>query len=454
MVKQSPSGPGDASRWESLRTRMVKAGAVAGISPTVSEPTWSNRRRKSTALLRAKRLLRRDEGEALMTLAVDPQGVLRWHPGAVGTSQLAGKRRGARRGPTPETLEIIDQYSFETVGLSDVHKFLSHVDGKLTPRPGVWHYRDGGLKELSQPIVAGERILLVIHGTFSNSENFVACLRETVTGATQSFLDWAQNKYAAVLFFSHPTLSRSPLLNALELCARLPTGVTYDILCHSRGGLVARWWYEVLNRAAGERGKVVFVGSPLAGTSLAAPDRVRATIDYLTNVGNIVNHAIGAAANLVPFLSVAQVLMSLVCSAMSLAAKTPVADAVIALVPGLDAQSRVQNAPELTALRARALANVADNYFAVVSSFRPTDPGWAFWRYFTEAGKRLKAAAADIVFPGPHDLVVDRSSMGDLGHLLTIPKAHCLDFGTNDSVHHNNYLDFKRTVDFIVRTLT
>ena len=44
-----------------------------------------------------------------------------------------------------------------------------------------------------------------------------------------------------------------------------------DIVCHSRGGgLIARWWHEAIRSEPSQRDKVIYVGSPLAGPSLAA----------------------------------------------------------------------------------------------------------------------------------------------------------------------------------------
>src|SRR5207249_558374 len=95
--------------------------------------------------------------------------------------------------------------------------------------------------------------------------------------------------YDKVLSFDHATLSRSPFVNALELDRRLQphTFDEIDVVCHSRGGLVTRWWLEVLNRKPLDAARVVFVGCPLRGTSLADPQSLRHGLNLLTNVGKL-----------------------------------------------------------------------------------------------------------------------------------------------------------------------
>ena len=56
-----------------------------------------------------------------------------------------------------------------------------------------------------------------------------------------------------------------------------------DVVCHSRGGLVVSW---ALKLAPLPVDQVVFVGTPLMGTSLAAPNRLRDALDLLANVAD------------------------------------------------------------------------------------------------------------------------------------------------------------------------
>jgi hypothetical protein len=237
----------------------------------------------------------------------------------------------------------------------------------------------------------------------------------------------------------------SPILNARTLALLLgQTPAEIDVLCHSRGGLVARWWLEVFDQAPPEKRRAVFVGSPLAGTGLAAPSNIRGSLSLLSNIGM----ALGAASAAVPFLTVLTGLFRVVTSVTKLAATTPAIDAAVALVPGLAAQSRVGNNREMISLR-QAPAVLTGRYFAVQSNFESEKPGWQFWRYFRNIGDRAKDTLADLVFEDRNDLVVDTGSMVDLSDGLSIPPEQGLDFGTTDYIHHTNYFAQAQTLDFI-----
>ncbi|MFY9974446.1 MAG: hypothetical protein WAK53_09335, partial [Chromatiaceae bacterium] len=281
----------------------------------------------------------------------------------------------------------------------------------------------------------------------SESESFFNGFEENPKGL--EFIDWARGHYAHVLTFDHPTLSVSPVLNARTLALLLSdTQADIDVIGHSRGGLVTRWWLEVFDRAPPEKRRAVFVGSPLAGTGLAAPTNIRGSLSLLSNIGM----ALGAASAAVPFLTVLTGLFRVVTSVTTLAAKTPAVDAAVALVPGLVAQSRVGNNREMVSLR-QAPAALAGRYFAVKSNFESERPGWQFWRYFRNIGARAKDTLADLVFEGQNDLVVDTGSMVDLCDELSVPGAQVLDFGTTDFVHHTNYFAQARTLDFLRESL-
>jgi len=58
-----------------------------------------------------------------------------------------------------------------------------------------------------------------------------------------------------------------------------------------------------------------------------------------------------------------------------------------------------------------------------------------------------------VIFDGANDLVVDTSSMGQLGLSSTNAKARTLDFGTSETVHHLNYFQQKETFQFLRKTL-
>ena len=382
-------------------------------------------------------------------------GVLRWRAGALST--LGGERRAGMRAALPGG-SVVRQFAFERLETSQVYSALIGLDRTLTPDAvytgstgnGLRRLRNGNLEPFADPgKAAGKSVFLIIHGTFSKTDALIANgFQKTAPGA--KLLADAEKKYDLVLSFDHPTLSVSPMLNAFDLAALLrPSPASIDIVCHSRGGLVARWFCEAYADPAVKR-RVMFIGSPLAGTSLAAAPRLRSTLDLLTNIADVLRGASDlASAN--PLFLAASGLLRVVSSVTGLVAKTPILDAAIALVPGLDGQSRTGNNQEL--LRLRANSGNSDfttgqlRYFAVQANFEPRDIGWNFLRLFSKPLQRIGDLGADIIFSGHNDLIVDTGSMSEVADSRLVTIAH--DFGTTDRVHHTNYFAQAETVQAV-----
>jgi hypothetical protein len=69
-------------------------------------------------------------------------------------------------------------------------------------------------------------------------------------------------------------------------------------------------------------------------------------------------------------------------------------------------------------------------------------------------GDRVKGLAADLVFDGANDLVVDTASMTVLARTpeaMSVQQLH--DFGTNPTVHHTVYFEQPETATFIASCL-
>jgi pimeloyl-ACP methyl ester carboxylesterase len=389
---------------------------------------------------------------------VERDGVLRLVEGSPPREQ-AGRRR--RRGVNRAVVggKIVGRAPFDRLPRSDIKSALERLDRSLTPNvsrmPSETSGPKTGLRELVASSKAKElveyreckgakrtgKILLLVHGTFSNTDKWIDEMRTSAP----DFLKFALREYQQILTFDHRTLGSSPILNARELgLAMQDTPAKVDIVCHSRGGLVARWWLEVIDRAAPKSRRCVFVGAPLAGTGLAAAPNIRGALSMFANISRV----LGTASAAVPFLTVATGLFQIVSSVASLTAKTPVVDAAIALVPGLDAQSRVGNNREINSLRS-GVFDPANRYFAVQSNFESEAVGWRFWKAFRNIKTRVMDVGADTIFDGNNDLVVDTQSMSEFSDTVRLPVSQVLDFGTNSNVHHTNYFQFEETMDFI-----
>lgn len=427
------------------------------------ELTTSQRRRR-------RRVLPQDERIVTVTLTKDDDGVLRWEDGVIPFSR-PGRRM--RRGPGVVTSgETVKQLKFEKLRLNEIGQMLESLDQKLTPNLGKLRRVNGAnsddWKTIEKPsaVKANQKILVFIHGTFSSNDHVVGA--ELVTSdegkkLMEKLVNGAKKPYDEVLAFDHPTLSVSPMLNALDLSRLFAnTQAQIDVICHSRGGLVTRWWLEVFERSA-KPGNVVLVGSPLGGTSLADPTRLRSGVEFLANIGNALGSAGMKFSGGNPFLVLSASLVKIISSFTSLTAKVPLIDAAIAMIPGLAAQSRVGNNFELR--RLRTSHDRLPNYFAVKSNFQPEEVKlWKFWKVFVDQpAMRAANAGVDFIFGRDendpleieNDLVVNTRSMTELfGTGDDAAKfKDVLNFGTNSKVHHVNYFQQPITIEFIQKSL-
>ena len=91
----------------------------------------------------------------------------------------------------------------------------------------------------------GEPMLVLLHGTFSETHGtFGKLWQQHPQKVRELFAHYGQRVYG----LDHPTLTASPIDNALMLARALPAGARVHLLTHSRGGLVA----EVLARVCAQ----------------------------------------------------------------------------------------------------------------------------------------------------------------------------------------------------------
>jgi CHAT domain-containing protein len=141
-----------------------------------------------------------------------------------------------------------------------------------------------GLLEAGTPS-STERALLLIHGTFSHAASAYASL------ADSSFFRDVEPLYGDRIFaFNHFTISKTPEQNVRMLLEGLPDkNCVFDVITHSRGGLVLRTVVErptVFGRLAARftLGRAVLVAAPNEGTPLATPSRWEQTVGWVANL--------------------------------------------------------------------------------------------------------------------------------------------------------------------------
>jgi pimeloyl-ACP methyl ester carboxylesterase len=396
---------------------------------------------------------------------VEEDGVLFWRDGIPASGSSLRRSRAARAdGPAAPDGALVLAKQFPVLAPNKVTAGIGTIDLHLNPSiPPTLRSRLRPLRRqpdnklvLDATDIAGPfsgRTLVFVHGTFSNAENMLGEFAATSHG--KNFLDAAasgEKKYDNVVFLEHATLAVSPVINALEL-GRFLAGSSgqIDVIAHSRGGLIVRWWLEAFGKSLvlspDTPVRVVFAGSPLHGTSLAAPDKLQHAMSLFSNIGTFAEKTMMLAGGANPFLWVASSLVEVIVSVTGALANTPLLDALVALIPGLSGQSAVSNNHEINLLRLGPCA-VSPIYYVVKSNFETTNPGWKFWQNFRK--DRMGDLAADIIFPGDNDLVVDTPSMTELGELnFPLKVRDVCDFQTSPTVWHCNYFRQQQTISFI-----
>jgi len=225
--------------------------------------------------------------------------------------------------------------------------------------------------------------LLMIHGTFSTPVAGFGSLMEN-----DEFAALHARYQGRVLALAHPSLSSSPEANVDWLLGQLPgntkwTG-TLDIICHSRGGLLAR---DLAARAAlGDAprvDRVCQVGTPNLGTVLADPKRWVNFLDAYTN-----------CLTFLPDTAATIILEGLLCVVKIIG--TGAADGL----PGLVAMN--PNGPWIKAIATRGSGDV--RWFTIGTNYEPA--GDFAKGFIDRVGGKVADIAVDAFFESNNDMVV------------------------------------------------
>lgn len=316
-----------------------------------------------------------------------------------------------------------------------------------SPDPTSWRRLDR-LGQVGLPADRPARILLFVHGMFSSTASAFGIIGLADEG--RAFLTDALARYDAVIGYDHKTLSVDPLANANDLLGRVAgvtSGVTVDVVCHSRGGLVARSFVEQLLPSSGWNGsvdKVVFVAATNAGTNLANPERWRDLVDIVTNLTMVTAGVVAAIPGGAPVsavvVGVVRGLGALVKYLVSYAADSHGG------IPGLAAMT--PGGPFVTGINQTQPGQPSPGtpWYVVSSNFHVTllDDGHRPGDFPRELAVRLAEGLVDRIFRDDNDLVVDVWSMSSIDAPVGGFVAATLAFGTNDEIYHVNYFGHRR----------
>jgi len=264
------------------------------------------------------------------------------------------------------------------------------------------------------------RALLFVHGTFATSHG-------TFSGLPDELIGNLWHIYGGrVLAFDHPSLSVTPQQNAAQLFSMIPgdRALEVDIVSHSRGGLVAR---AIADAAAAPESPLrvrstVFVAAPNAGTPLADDAHIKAFINRMTTMLNLIPDGplslpadiLGGVLDVVKILAVG----------------------AVEGLPGLQAMDPTN--PGLTTLGAAASPDIAR--FAIDVEFEPTGSLLSL--------TRVKDAAVDLVFgQKANDLVVPTDGAAGAAGLpgFPVPAERRLAFGRSSTVWHCSFFSQPQT---------
>jgi hypothetical protein len=173
----------------------------------------------------------------------------------------------------------------------------------------------------------------------------------------------------------------------------------------------------------------------------------------MANIANALALVGSAASTVFPIAAGAAGLAKVLGKTLRLGAALPIADAAVALVPGLASQQRTDNNAETERLFAERWL-VQPRFCAVSADFEPNvdQPAWKFWTRFRNIGLQAANLGADVVFPGANDLVVDTDSMTFLGQPAQ-GAPEVLSLGKTATTFHTNYFRDAAVVAFLAGKL-
>lgn len=277
-------------------------------------------------------------------------------------------------------------------------------------------------------------VVLLIHGTFSST---LGCFGALALDDTRRFLERSLALGDLVLGYDHHTLGRTPLDNARALLDLFVAADLVDepirIVCHSRGGLVARCFARLLAELRGRPvEQVLCVATTDAGTRLAEPANWQRLADVVTNLAALAGAGWASGGGGAIADGIVGALLDGVVALIQ-----DIAGGVLdpAAVPGLAAMT-----PGGAFLNELAPwgPDIAADRRAVVSDFGLADdhPG--------PLGRLDRLA--DAFFAGANDLVVENASTG---HLLAADRLDVL--AVDARVHHLNFFAAPSLVDWLKR---
>ncbi|MDQ4025941.1 MAG: alpha/beta hydrolase [Actinomycetota bacterium] len=232
-----------------------------------------------------------------------------------------------------------------------------------------------------------------------------------------------------VIGFDHPTVSFDPIENVNALLEMVPDDarIELDVVCHSRGGLVAR---ELSEKAAADSPlrvrKVLFVAAPNAGTALAHTKHVKSFLDTYTNFMSLLP-SVGFVDILETVVNVAkEVALEIHERLKGLQSMNPEGDYLL---------GRLNDGPK-----------VAATYAAIAADYEPAEghkfPLWLRDRLFDEVFEENDVKVKN-------DLVVPTEGVFAANKNENFPITDICSFEAREGMHHSGFFGNRKVLEFV-----
>jgi pimeloyl-ACP methyl ester carboxylesterase len=282
--------------------------------------------------------------------------------------------------------------------------------------------------------LAQGRTLLIVHGILSSVEGMLS-------GLPRSAMErWCESYQGRVIAFNHLSLVDSPEDNARFFLEKvreaLPEGhLEFDVVCHSRGGIVSRMMaehgYELVRGSNAAFRSIYFVASPNNGSQLGDPNHMVDMVDVFTNF--LTNFPDG------PVMYSIETLLAIV---------KMLASAGMRQLPGIASMGTVAEGFIAKRLN-HAGERLEVHYGAAASDYEPrpgADNGFFQGRFgnfvmdsiFVKEGR-----------PTANDLVVPRDGVFERNGHPMFPIANPLLYRPSDAVWHSGFFSQPRTLTHI-----
>lgn len=262
-----------------------------------------------------------------------------------------------------------------------------------------------------------KRALLFIHGTASS-------LAGGYEHVQPKILETLAKSYPLILGYDHFTLSKTPeenannMLDTLKKSGLLDTGLKFDVITHSRGGLVLRSFVELVDGCR-YVDKVIMVACPAGGTNLANPGKWTSLSRMINLLTNIFFFTGGVALKI--FFNIAGGLVKFAASKLEDPHAVP---GVWAMNPCSDFIKKLN--------QSSASTDGAVTYNTIGSNYEPSSG--------LKGGVKdnIIDSIADAFFGDPNDLIVDTDKMV-VPWPRGINSGKNFTFDPNQHVYHLNY---------------